>query len=72
MLEEKRLSRKILRNMAEGETIEVKLPTTGAMLSGRVAAYQTQLLLGCRFITKSDFSNLVMTITRRGHEGQVS
>lgn len=53
-----------LRDMAMGQTQAFKLASSMAINSRKTIAYRLQHDLGCKFRAESDFTNLVLTITK--------
>ena len=61
-----RVTRDLLRDIKEGETVKAVLPDAKAIDSGKSTAYQLQNLLGCKFSVNADYTERTLAITRLG------
>ncbi len=59
-----KITREDLRLMRDGETRTYKLPSPGAVESGKTTAYLLAKLEGGRFECARDLENCTLTITR--------
>lgn len=59
-----KVTRDILRGMKIGEVKSFMLPCAQACDTGKVMAYQMQNILGCKFTTKTDYSQNKLEIRK--------
>lgn len=59
-----KVTREELRRMKDGETRTFVLPDAAACNSAKSLAYQTQLLIKCKFRISTDYKNNRLTITK--------
>lgn len=59
-----KVTRNLLRDIKEGETVKAVLPDAKAIDSGKSTAYQLQNLLGCKFSVNADYTERTLAITR--------
>lgn len=63
-MEKKKVTSEDLRGMAIGQTVEFELPDDDAVRRGRLLAHAQARALHCRFATRSNYIDDVLTVTK--------
>ncbi|WP_303031751.1 hypothetical protein [uncultured Duncaniella sp.] len=65
MIKADRVTTVMLRSMRVGETVEYHLPNNDACRMGRLLAHAQARALHCRFATRTNYIDNILTLTKR-------